>query len=318
MQQEELARLFSANLTLSPSPSPTPPIPRDLKVEQPQQQKQDQSPPKQPQTQPITYISQHYTHSSHIAPKPQPAPASTSTSTSTPIPAAELEGIFLRNSIDPTLLFPSQITLFQNADNDQRLRLLELWRISPPTTTAAAHAHARELYDWPPTSLQQEETMAKLRYERMLQQQEQEKAEALRLVAAEIHSHNQGMDESMDHESAAAAAVRAAELSASVSVPVPVPEPAPEDARLNAEPYMMSGYEALAKREYDEQEWRLQESTRYNQAIDPVYKATTNLWGKTGLQDMENQYGAFAQMREYGIAAPQHSFVGYGDDDMVM
>jgi hypothetical protein len=297
MQQEELSRLFSNSLTLSHSPPPPPP---ESKVEQPQQQKQEQTISKQPQSQPITYISQHYTHSSHVVPKTQSAPVSTHIGTS------ELEAIFLRNSIDPTLLFPSQITLFQNADNDQRLRLLELWRISPPSY--GSHALAQELYDWPPTSLQQEETMAKLRYERMME--EKERQETNNIVAAEIHNHNQVMDESMDHESAAVRAVPA------------FLSPSPEENRQNAEPYILSGYEALAKREYDQeaglQEQRLQESTRYNQAVDPIYKATAGMWEKSGLQDMENQYGAFAQMREYGVSPPQHSFVGYGDDDMVM
>jgi len=105
----------------------------------------------------------------------------------------------------------------------------------------------------------------------------------------------------MDHESAAVRAVPT------------LLSPSLEENRQNAEPYILSGYEALAKREYDQQlqEQRLQESTRYNQAVDPIYKATAGMWEKRGLQDMENQYGAFAQMRE-------HSFVGYGDDDMVM
>lgn len=151
--------------------------------------------------------------------------------------------------------------------------------------------------------------MAKLRYERMLEERQQQ----------EIQAHNQQLDASMD-----AASAQSTDSAA--------------ETRSSAEPYILSGYEALAKREYDEQvhldrleaqlhrqnqDQGLRESTRYNQAVDPVYKAGSGLWGKDGggLQDMENQYGAFEQMREYGagtrVVTPVQCLI-YGDDEMVM
>ncbi|KAF2178621.1 hypothetical protein K469DRAFT_331175 [Zopfia rhizophila CBS 207.26] len=295
MQQEELARLFSANMNLSQAPPQSTQSPP--KPEHPvQHQEQEQIPTPQP----ITYISQHYTHTHHVVPirhLPQ-EPAKTH------IDASELEAILLRNSIDPTLLFPSQIDLFQNADNDQRLRLLELWRISPPQGRQGVpegmdYNTSRQLYDWPPTSLAQEEAMAKLRYEKMLEEQAQ---------TEEIQRHEQQLDQSMD-EGSESVAVRATRDLLTSS----------PDTR-NAEPYIVSGYDMLAKREYEESARtaanHLRESTKYNQAIDPVYNNAggSGLWEKNvgSILDMENQYGAFAQARDRD-AQPI-----YADHEMVM
>ena len=304
MHQEELAQLFSANMNLSQAPpqyTPTPP-------HQPQQQVCDEQPAQQQEQeqilQPITYISQHYTHTHHVVPIrhiPQ-APAKTH------IDASELEAVLLRNSIDPSLLFPSQIDLFQNADNDQRLRLLELWRISPPQGRQGIPAGvdyntSRQLYDWPPTSLAQEEAMAKLRYERLLEERAQ---------SEEIQKHQQELDQSMDEgmESVAVQATRDLLTSS----------PDTRNAEV-AEPYIVSGYDMLARREYEESAQtaanHLRESTKYNQATDPVYNnvgGSEGLWEKNvgSILDMENQYGAFTQARDQVV----HPV--YMDDDMVM
>jgi hypothetical protein len=196
-----------------------------------------------------------------------------------------------RNSIDPSHLFPSQIDLFQNADNDQRLRLLELWRISPPQgrqgyPEGTDYNTSRQLYDWPPTSLAQEEAMAKLRYEKMVEER----------VSEDIQSHQQQMDQSMAQENESAAVQATRDLLTSE----------------NAEPYIVSGYDMLAKRDYEQS--ALAESTRYNQATDPVYNANNGLWDKNigSILDMENQYGAFAHARDYDVQPI------YADDEMVM
>lgn len=297
MQQEELAMLFSANMSLTQPPSYSnqtpPPPPQQVEASQAQVQQEEQAKP-----QPIVYASQHYTPNRHIVPirflPPQP--------TKTQIDATELEGILLRNSVDPSLLFPSQIDLFQNADDDQRLRLLELWRISPPTgrqgyPSGVDYNTSRQLYDWPPTSLAQEEAMAKLRYEKMLEETTQ---------AEEIQIHQQQLDQSMDEnvDSIAVAATR--DLLAS----------SPDRS---AEPYIVSGYDMLARREYEEScgadNNPLKESTRYNQATDPVYNSgNSGLWEKNvgSVLDMENNYGAFAQAREYDVQPI------YADHEMVM
>lgn len=299
MQQEELARLFSANMSLSQNPFPqTPPQPEQQMFTeqqvQPQQQEQEQA----PISPPITYVSQHYTHSYHVVPvRHSSAPPE---KTQAQFDASELQSILLRSSIDPSLLFPSQIDLFKNADNDQRLRLLELWRISPPQgrqdfPEGVDYNTSRQLYDWPPTSLAQEEAMARLRYEKMMEDRTQ--------------SHQQQMDQGVDQDDDNATVQATRDLLTS-SHDTP-----------SAEPYIVSGYDMLARREYEQSAQttanHLQESTKYNQATDPVYNhagGDSGLWEKHvgNIMDMENQYGAFAHAREYDVQPI------YADDEMVM
>jgi hypothetical protein len=287
MQQEELSQLFSAHMSLNQAP----PTPQTHHQEQSAQGEPQQSQDQPQVSQPIIYASQHYTHSYHIVPTQVQQPARTHNELS------ELESILLRNSIDPSLLFPSQVDLILNADEGQRLRLLELWRISPPQgrqgyPDGTDYNKSRQLYDWPPTSLAQEEAMAKLRYERL---------EEDRIQQEEIQKHQQELDQSME-QSAAVHETRDV-LATSSS---------------NAEPYIVSGYDMLAKREYEASaSSHLQESTRYNQATDPVYKPSGGnggLWEKNvgSMLDMENQYGAFAHARDYDTRPV------YGDEEMVM
>ncbi|KAH7069513.1 hypothetical protein FB567DRAFT_225337 [Paraphoma chrysanthemicola] len=276
MQQDELTQLFSAHMNLSQDVNP-----HDLQQQQQQEQALQQQQTEAPKQ--IVYASQHYTHSHHVA----PARSVSEPPVKTHIEPSDLEAVLLRNSIDPSLLFPSQVELFQNADDDQRLRLLELWRISPPSgrqgyPAGTDYNMSRQLYDWPPTSLAQEEAMAKLRYERL----EAEKAQQ-----EHITQHQQELDQSMAANS----------LSTSPTTQT-------------AEPYMSSGYEMMARREYEQSaqtEKSLKETSRYNQATDPVYNA--GLWQKNvgSVLDMENQYGAYAYAREYGMQS-------YADEEMVM
>ena len=259
MQQDELAQMFAANMHLSQNVQQT---------QQVQQQPepvyvQPQPEPEAPKT--IVYASSHYTHSHHVV----PTRSASEPLARTHIDMSELGAILQRHSINPEMLFPSQVELFQNADDDQRLRLLELWRISPPQgrqgyPSGSDYNLSRQLYDWPPTSLAQEEAMAKLRYETA--QKEEQKAR---------------------------------ELSTSPEV---------------AEPYMTSGYDMLAKREYEQSAAK---EPSYNQATDPVYNSTggNGLWQKNvgSISDMENNYGAYAYAREYGFQQPM-----YADEEMVM
>ena len=271
MQQDELARLFSANMSLSQAA----PLQTFQSHEQPVQPELSQV-PKQ-----IVYASQHYTHSHHVV----PARSASEPPLKTHMEPSDMEAVLLRNDINPSLLFPSQIDLFSNADDDQRLRLLELWRISPPTGRqgypfGVDYNTSRQLYDWPPTSLAQEETMAKLRYERMEEENAQQE---------HIQQPQQQMDQSMGTASSGVH---------------------------NAEPYMASGYEMMASREYEDSARTtgstLNKSTTYHQATDPVYNG--GLWQKNvgSVLDMENQYGAYAYAREFGLQ-PTH-----GDEEMVM
>jgi hypothetical protein len=276
MQQDELTRLFTAQMTLSQAA--------------PQQSSQLQQAARAVQTHQVdpakqmVYASQHYTHSHHVA----PTRTASELLVKTHIEPSDLEAVLLRNSIDPSNLFPSQLELFQNADDDQRLRLLELWRISPPAgrqghPAGTDYNMSRQLYDWPPTSLAQEEAMAKLRYDRMEDQPAQQK---------HIQQPQLQLEQSMSTDALA-----------------------DSPSAQTAEPYMTSGYEMMARREYEmtaQAEASLKQANTYNKATDPVYSG--GLWQKNvgSVLDMENQYGAYAYAREYGIQPT------YGDEEMVM
>ncbi|KAI5248749.1 hypothetical protein E4T42_05544 [Aureobasidium subglaciale] len=158
-QQDELARLFAHNMSLN----------QTLPQSTPDQQFLGHT----TTAQPIYYSSQHYTPASymHISSAPEQQPAARADS---PLSGSPLEKIsnnitpihlasMLRNhDIDPTSLSHSQVKLFTNADYEQRLRLLELWRISPPQTSD----HWQQ-----ETSLAYEEQLASLRYEERMRGQ---------------------------------------------------------------------------------------------------------------------------------------------------
>lgn len=106
-----------------------------------------------PQHTPIAYITQHYTHSAHI---PQQY---SETSVSDALSAA---------GVNASALLPSQIQLFRHAQPDQQARLIELWRIAPPTSVT--QSLAKHLGNWPSTSFEIEEEAAKARWQLAEQQ----------------------------------------------------------------------------------------------------------------------------------------------------
>jgi len=261
--QEELVGLFARQMTFSnPTPPPEEPIPV-VSVQQ-----------TQTVSIPVVYASQHYTPNRHVVPvrfntPPEPQ-VTVQQEQQQNLSDEQLIELLQQNSIDPQQLFPSQVHLFRNADADQRLRLLELWRISPPNLGSIDihQLHAA----WQQTDLQKEETLARLRYERRI--------------------GNGGSPELRNFQE---------KSSWGAGKEPDRPSTAPEQKTHIAEPYILSGYEQLAKRDYERQSQQqtlpLQESTRYNQSTDPVFQQQSGLWQKN-TQDMENQYGTFQAMRE--------------------
>ncbi|CZT42865.1 uncharacterized protein RSE6_02817 [Rhynchosporium secalis] len=210
--QEELAALFERNLSLQPIP-PT-------YVAPPQEESK-------PIEEPYVYsISQHYHHSSHIVAQQPCRPASEPPQTD----QLTTEIILARHGIDVATLFPTQVDLFKTAEASQQMRLIELWRICPPNY--GGHALAQGLGDWPATSFQQEEAMAKLRYERQMLE--------------ERMARSGGDEQSMES---------AEDTMSDASTTAPLTPIQAGDGRWqtseNAEPYMQSGYESLAQREYE-------------------------------------------------------------------
>ncbi|KAK8168101.1 hypothetical protein IWX90DRAFT_511390 [Phyllosticta citrichinensis] len=177
-QQEDLAALFNQRLNISNfSPAPQ----ASAAVEPASQPQSEQGQPQQQpeyleqeasqnivSPQPIIYASTHYTHTSHVpraSSEPTPstsAPISSSAVTTSHNYSADDSETFQRHSIDPSALSPGQASLFRAASPDQQLRLLELWRITLPAANDGIWTNA--------TSLEQEESLARERYDRMIEE----------------------------------------------------------------------------------------------------------------------------------------------------
>ena len=255
LPNDELAAMFSRNLTLNPQP-----------IEQPKQP--------EPEAQPITYsITQHYHHSSHLVREANETTSEPQRRSSEPAqtqqPSAEM--ILNQNGIDHSALLPFQMELFKTAEDPQKLRLIELWRICPPTNRQENPAKALTS-----TTVEQEEFLAHMRqYQRQCEENEQRQYTHMSLDGTPL-------------------------------TPVQT-----EDGRwttaADAEPYMESGYELLARREYEESMKQQHDEAmfvpknvyfpfgtavggrNYCPATDPAY---AHDWSSRQ-QAMEDQYGRF-------------------------
>jgi len=142
-----------------------------------------------PQVTPITYTSQHYHHSAHVAP-------------AVVVEDAPVSQILKDVGVNADVLLPSQLQLFRNAQRDQQERLVELWRIAPPTY--GDQPVSRDMGNWPHTSLEMEEEAARQRWEK----QEQERLRDLSVLpgqdtrsTAEPYMHTgYDADMSMDND----------------------------------------------------------------------------------------------------------------------
>lgn len=288
---EDLSALFARNLTFNPYVAPVEPVPE---VEAP-----------------YTYsISQHYHHSNHLIPQQQPErPASEPPQTD----QHTTEIILARHGVDIGNMSPSQVELFQTADAGQQMRLIELWRICPPSY--GGHALPQDLATGHSTTLQQEEALAKLRYERQMLEE--------RMSRTGAGQDQYGMESIED--------------TMSDSSNPPLTPLQGGDGRWAgshaAEPYMASGYESLAHYEYQQSAGPSKDiyshfgtsiggptynQSKYNHATDPVYNNNDNLAQMQLQQEqqrqyaMENQYGAFEQSFQ------QHYVGGHGGQDEEM
>ena len=268
--QEELSALFARNLSLQPqaiyvAPVEAPPAPT-------------------PVEEPYTYsISRHYHHSAHIAQQPPPRPASEPPQSN----QVTVEIVLSRNGVDPSALYPSQIDLFRTADEAQQLRLIELWRICPPDYTSNVAKNLLGLSD-STTSVQQEEALAQLRYERMATE---EKQQVERMMLEERMSRTGGDQQGMDSDTMSDASTN------QPLTPIQGGDGRWNQSHVAAEPYMQSGYETLAQREYEQSV-----GPKYSQATDPVYNTIEDVHRYPNVggdwqqlleqkkQAMENQY----------------------------
>ncbi|KAI1335998.1 hypothetical protein F5Y15DRAFT_419446 [Xylariaceae sp. FL0016] len=269
MANDDLAALFSRNMTFQPH-----------SVEQPPN---EQPVPQEPREEPIVYsITQHYHHSAHIARDPEPLPTprpETQRPSSEPPqsqqPPAEI--ILIQHGVDVSALSAPQLELFKSAEDAQKMRLIELWRICPPT-----NGQDNPTVALISTTVEQEELLAQMRYEQRLAAEEQQRNSMMSMDGTPL-------------------------------TPVQTAEGQWVQTSY-VEPYMMSGYEALARREYEESARKQYEDAisrpkdvyshfgsavggpQYRQATDPVYSSNDS-WGQQQ-RAMEDQYGAFQQMGE--------------------
>ncbi|RDL36892.1 Uncharacterized protein BP5553_06244 [Venustampulla echinocandica] len=286
---EELAALFARNLTLhnnlyvAPEEKPT------------------------PAPEPITYsISQHYHHSTHLPTQQPSRPASEPPQTD----QLTAEIILARHGVDVSSLFPSQLDLFRTADPTQQMRLVELWRICPPDY--GGHALSQDLGNWPMTSFEHEESMAKLRYERQMME------ERMARVGGDM-----GSDTMSDSSTTAPL------------TPIQGGDGRWAGSLQPAEPYMTSGYEQLAQREYERSQGPSKDiyshfgtavgGPSYSHSTDPVYKNVgDNVGGDWGqlLQHrqmaMENQYGAFEQTFQHNTGGIAVAMNGHREDEEML
>ena len=148
MSTLQLTEMFSQNMDLSNGDSkaagqPMSVAPRVEPIEPPQPS--------------IKYsISQHYTHSAHVVQNFHPLQPSKEDTASR---------MLIKHGIAPSSLLRAQLIFFEQADDDQRSRLIELWTIVPPTYARnGGQDLADKLGEYQSTTLAQEEELARQRY----------------------------------------------------------------------------------------------------------------------------------------------------------
>lgn len=211
--------------------------------------------------------------------------------------------LLIQNQIDPSALLHNQIQLFANADQEQRYRLLELWRISPPSYLPLdEHVDA----SWMPTSMQQEEHLARVRHEttviaRGLEIYQNSRSKS----ASDFDTHDEPMSPIREPGEAAwppAARMRAASIAASAPTSRPVSQ---------AEPYMTHGYRNSMQQSH----------------MDPVYGANPASWQVSAAANvvdqehmMSDQHGEIIQIRNHADweASTRTNTNGSMDDEMIM
>ncbi|KAI0395734.1 hypothetical protein F5Y17DRAFT_422069 [Xylariaceae sp. FL0594] len=250
---------------------------RNLTLDRQQQQQQQQQQHVPPEFEPIKYsISQHYHHSAHVVQENNAVTAFQRPSFEPAGLTTMVEQVLSHHGIDPSCLSPPQLELFKTADSPQKIRLLELWQICPPKRMENEHALA-----WTATTMELEETAASLRHESRVQGEESAQRNSLLSLDGTPPTPVQSSDGHWVHTA-------------------------------DVEPYMMSGYEMLAQREYEESMKRQLEedmpptkglcspfggvvgTNNYRPATDPVYASDAACRQRA----MENQYGAYQQMDE--------------------
>ncbi|KAL5596993.1 hypothetical protein BROUX41_006335 [Berkeleyomyces rouxiae] len=256
MGQDDLIALFSRTLTLNPNMAAQ----LAASIEN----------PAMPLAAPAAFASQHYIHSTSGA-------GAAANPVRPPRHHLSNEARLRAYGIDPNSLSPSQMQLFRIADSAQQTRLLDLWKIFPPSLPGEDPSHA-----WTPTTVETEEHRAVARFAKLVGQEQEEEQQQQQ----EQESQSVPMDEDMAIETDPidcdyAAQQQADQLrqqqqnaqAAQLSAGYPIQSPggawlSSTDTRASQdpfaddgcggscapEPYMVSGYEELMRREAERDE----------------------------------------------------------------
>ncbi|KAK0751744.1 hypothetical protein B0T18DRAFT_76358 [Schizothecium vesticola] len=199
MDQDELSALLSRNLTFSqPPPAPTPaPVQAQAPVEEPK----------------IVYISQHYTHSAHVARNDAQPPARHHTRAASEPPQPDhsaAQAILIAHGVDPSGLSSAQLSLFTRVEDSEKGYLVNLWGTYPPSR------NDNPTFGWSMTSMSLEESLALERCQRLDSRRQGEGVVVMSLDGTPLTPVHAGPEHSMDIYS-------------------------------DSEPYMISGFEELAQ-----------------------------------------------------------------------
>ncbi|KAK3329820.1 hypothetical protein B0H66DRAFT_39005 [Apodospora peruviana] len=228
--QDELAAMFSRNLTLEP-------VPQLATVETPNEE------PK------IIYISQHYTHTAHVAARQDVPPPQSSPRPASEPPQLEhftVENILRNHGVNTAGLSSAQLQLFKTVDAPEKELLIKVWKESPPT-----NSNDNPTLAWSMTTVEQEYALAKMRHEQreIAEQWEREMAEVAERERQQADNTVMSLD-------------------GTPLTPIQAGDGRWLPAMSNAsymEPYMSSGYEEMARREYEESARR----AVYAEAMEP-------------------------------------------------
>ena len=281
MSSQDLAELFDQKISLSGqtyenSSRITETVPAEIQVLVP----------------PINYsVSQHYTHSAHVlqaAKAHQPTDASSNT---VPSSGLSIYQTLTQHNIPPSSLHRSQLTLFEQADNDQRRRLIQLWSISPPNYAShGGQELAGGLGVYGNAALRQAEDQALLSYQQRFFADHQANGPHEQESTCSVIS---GLNHS------------------------------------TAEIYMTSGYERLAQRDYLDQQQKmglesipasigLILSTQYSQDTDPICQPKDWQPNEFMLEPMEHQYGMFEQINQFQAQAQNVVHIHEPEDEEML
>lgn len=158
-----------------------------------------------------------------------------------------------QNGIDPAVLLPPQLQLFRIAGTEQQDRLLQLWRICPPTKNDDILMRNPSLA-WTATTLEQEEDRTR---QRVIQ-----------------HHHNQTTSE-MEQRTDNADRVMSLDGTTVQAFDGSWAPSYPNSSQSESEPYMLDGYmQLMQKYGYDPATHSSKQAlVDYAQATDPVYRS---------------------------------------------